>query len=595
MSTTIDIENAKQIRQSMEIHVGISAEDMNATKSVKDIAGVSPDPVGIMDANATTSLVTSSWGVESVADLSGGGFRLDSDVYFADANNDGSTGKYGVQSVPGGGVSLKVLTSAQSVSVTAVGEGTATATYGGSDHTYAITDQFVIPVPANTWVTLKFESTDADERVKIYTVVPGLVLSLDGDDIISCTLDLAGDLSLQEPTFQTSSIEFSAYYPYDISDLIAAISDGTPLWYYAGYPGDYCETRNFYVDDKCTMQDNIMTVHGVDASGKLEEAEAKSRTLDAWRIFGTYQLYTYIASSLENAGITLRHIQDCAMNLNIDPEQVAVIPTQAMQTFLGAVMLLCRDADPDNYRMAYVDAGIPTLYNRHVSGVPPFQPQVWTINEEDCGDVERSYDRNINAVTNSSSGEPVEVMASIVRTVTKNGKTVRRDPVELQKLDVIAGRLYNLTLDEYCTDINISNWRTIYVADADRVSWVADKTGTCVITGLPLVYTAMTKKAKYHGSRPGITISIEPPIKGGHIDWHAFDYTNDLQTNWLRFNASNVTGHFTFKGDPRMQPRHVFDFVRLDGTTERATIEHIEMTHEGGGFTATLYYRLGVV
>ena len=58
---------------------------------------------------------------------------------------------------------------------------------------------------------------------------------------------------------------------------------------------------------------------------------------------------------------------------------------------------------------------------------------------------------------------------------------------------------------------------------------------------------------------------------------------------------SNVKGSFTWKGDPRMQPRDIIHFHRLDGTVEDVTIESITLKHEGGGTTAEITYRKGVI
>lgn len=60
-------------------------------------------------------------------------------------------------------------------------------------------------------------------------------------------------------------------------------------------------------------------------------------------------------------------------------------------------------------------------------------------------------------------------------------------------------------------------------------------------------------------------------------------------------NRSNETGSFTWKGDPRMQPRDVFTFHYIDGTTELRTIESINLKHEGGGTVAQITYRKGIV
>ena len=59
-------------------------------------------------------------------------------------------------------------------------------------------------------------------------------------------------------------------------------------------------------------------------------------------------------------------------------------------------------------------------------------------------------------------------------------------------------------------------------------------------------------------------------------------------------------GSFTWKGDPRMQPRDVVEFHRAerdsDGNevVELITIESISLIHEGGGTKATLTYRKGI-
>ena len=61
------------------------------------------------------------------------------------------------------------------------------------------------------------------------------------------------------------------------------------------------------------------------------------------------------------------------------------------------------------------------------------------------------------------------------------------------------------------------------------------------------------------------------------------------------FKRSQETGSFTWKGDPRMQPRDVFTFHYLDGATELRTVENITLKHEGGGTIAEITYRKGIV
>lgn len=58
---------------------------------------------------------------------------------------------------------------------------------------------------------------------------------------------------------------------------------------------------------------------------------------------------------------------------------------------------------------------------------------------------------------------------------------------------------------------------------------------------------------------------------------------------------SPITCSFTWKGDPRIQPRDVFTFHRLDGTDEDWTFENITLTHEKGGTVAEITARKGIV
>jgi hypothetical protein len=83
-------------------------------------------------------------------------------------------------------------------------------------------------------------------------------------------------------------------------------------------------------------------------------------------------------------------------------------------------------------------------------------------------------------------------------------------------------------------------------------------------------------------------------------------------------NQSNVIGSFTWKGDPRMQPRDLFTFVKAgtaltdenddvllteidaelwineDGDQVVCTIENITLTLEKGGMIAEITYREGI-
>lgn len=138
------------------------------------------------------------------------------------------------------------------------------------------------------------------------------------------------------------------------------------------------------------------------------------------------------------------------------------------------------------------------------------------------------------------------------------------------------------------------------------------------------------KKLIIDTGEPGPVVEIEEPIFNGDI--YTAKYGNNsasyddpresvhlLPDCGLKFLAkrSRTTGSFTWKGNPRMQPRDVFEFVRLEydlvdqdevvlmtenseeiivgGNTEECTVETITITHEGGGTVSEITYRHGIV
>lgn len=86
-----------------------------------------------------------------------------------------------------------------------------------------------------------------------------------------------------------------------------------------------------------------------------------------------------------------------------------------------------------------------------------------------------------------------------------------------------------------------------------------------------------------------ILVARTPHSGVGAIEMYPIESLKNLM------KRSNITGSFTWKGDPRIQPRDVFNFHRLDGTVEEWTFENITITHEGGGTLAEVTARKGIV
>lgn len=572
MSTTIDVENLKAIRKPFDVICGVDMENTTATNVISYDSG----DVGFSDNNEVDALKSSAWEPLRLADLSGGGFPLDDGVIFPSQTHEASVfeGKYGLRGYVGESLEISVTTSASTVSITC--EGTGTLTVNGA--VYPLQDQFVIPVRAGVEETLLFESTDEHARVVVYTIVPGIVLQFKNNAIVSCVLDLAGNLSLTEPSFEVSTIELNAYYPYDISEIISTMPDNTPLWYKAGYPGDYCETRMFYLDGEATMKDRVITLKGTDASSRLEGVTMRSKL-----VRNAYQLYVNFHNTFNRAGITLVDYEE--MPSDSSSTYAAIVTEQSAQDLIGDMMVSCHAA-PLYYWPTYVDAGIPRLYYKQVSedGTTrsPYQLRVWDIHEEDCAEVERVVSRKISKIASADHDTPFLVRVTPLNTsVTVGSKTVVAG--EIVEFTYSNGYLWNL--------VRTNTDGSVIYADQQGQKWIANANGTATLTGNVLSLSKISDFDIPTPAQKGIVLYMNPVILGYLVE----SYAGSIPTNTMRFFGSNVTGSFTFRGDPRMQPRDTFRFTRLDGTVEVATIERIEMTHEGGGTTASVHYRLGVV
>ena len=114
--------------------------------------------------------------------------------------------------------------------------------------------------------------------------------------------------------------------------------------------------------------------------------------------------------------------------------------------------------------------------------------------------------------------------------------------------------------------------------------------------GKSLDITAGATSITESTGRSGTTIKVTPAFYG-----RVYQDPSWIFPNYNRlFDRSNIGGAFTWKGDPRMQPRDVVNFHRVDPDSngnevvELITIESISLIHEGGGTKATIAYRKGI-
>ena len=534
---------------------------------------------------------------------------------------------------------------------------------------------------------------------------------INNENLIDAVVSLRADLSIIDPTLPESEIEIHAYHDTDISDPLSKIPNETPLTYQAGYPGDMSPVRMFYIDDQITWENNVITIHAVDAVHKLdkdmtEHAYSALRSADDDRSASLTDCIIDAIWSVQDCGIDIR--QSPGNFFHCGPNGVTHVDTDIThREHLANVMNLVRikDIDPAysnwNYTdvfLNYVDAGIPSL-----TWQKP-EPS-YDIMEEDCGSVTRKTERKITkivaqnkqvALPDTSWPYDDGTICGSVEWLKGKGAFVSLDPhtnIVGYGVNAEDAGLTNPFDERYICVIPSNNdgydtsqpgWLQ-YTSqngtkrDAGNVLMNSNsKQGHVLTAAGDVIYTQVVpwsarisddpvdrfmfrtqaaawqglvqsgyissdsetttldifgdklsispKEDVYASSRDtdGVTAYPEKTSWSGTVMMG----TNPRSGNPIRreealpkagfeqlLNRSNVTGSFAWKGDPRMQPRDVFNFIGLSydlatedddlitdengnvlggGSVTECTIESITLTHEGGGTTAEITYREGI-
>lgn len=507
-------------------------------------------------------------------------------------------------------------------------------------------------------------------------VIPetGDPIIINNENLISCVVSLRSDLSILEPTLPESEINIEAYFDTDISDTLASIPDETQVTYQAGYPGDMSPVRNFYLAEQITWQDNVMSIHAVDAVHKLDKE------------IGT-ALYMNNGAPKTVAGSALGLIKDCTGVLPMATDEIPysrplnlgyfiIDDGQTIRDFVAQINHYLHQNNDIWY--AYVDAGIPKFTASKPSSS-------WDIYEGDCGEVQRNTERKIAKITASQRTARRVLMSDVgSATMSRNvGTTLSFNNPYVASMSIgVASRSRedDLIISHYSTR-NINN-RVVPMVPTDKlgasgsnimpyihynyapsrtvggmqrmlrdglsqadfnsigdtsnppeiytqfVPWSAtydandsywtDNPGTtdirsqanarAVLVTSTIIsstedaelsiggdtFEMENEDVEYIGVSDGMSVTIGslPWIGSMGTETHGTAFPDDA-INSL-FMRSNVTGQFIWKGDPRMQPRDVATFHRLDGTTEDITLENITITHEKGGTSAEITYRKGI-
>lgn len=690
---SIDTQNARQIRDPMQIEVSMT-ENTSETATLSSASGYSVKVANYQSA------ADASWQMKNLADLQNGGFPLDGSCHLYAPETD-ENGKIGIRGDVGQPVGIHVQSSKVMARLSVEVSGCSTLSMGGT--VYDASTGYVLLQPGAKTADLILSPATSTERIEVSFVVPAVAFHVTNEDIISCTLDLRSDLQPIDPTLPESEITVEIYSPNDVSEVMADVVDSLPITYSAGYTGDMSPVRHFYLSEQATWEAGVLTIHGTDAVDLLE------KEIDPFffgRFFYTSNKQVFASSISGIHGLLYQAFTDVIRGCGIDPEVEAFAATSAdraingnlVQSVIGQqpareivanmVNLLHHDYAAgaftgfDSYWLTYVDAGRPKI-----SWSKP--TALWTIREEDCGEIHREIGRKIGKIVAQNQNLRITPLRTDLQPwiggVTRNEIAYARSQAkEVGSADIFKGSGVAIHVDglsdmaAFVLDIGERVWKNnrtytavtayagmflgLYDPAPPRLSWrdidagralpkgastsaaygkrlfsgdtfvgwgvpvygkydtinefwnriaqnYADESGQAkrlIESGATSVNVSLYGSAYDLSDKPtaysfGEGVKAEASETGwkgvvwaGRKDGTSMRLLPDAGVKSLQ-NRNRETGSFTWKGDPRMQPRDVFRFVHLDGTEELRTIESISLKHEGGGTTAEIVYRKGVV
>ena len=394
--SAIDTQNAKQIRDAMQVLISLDIPD-ETPLTYSGYSGTAK----IYDSSALLDYSYKAWPMRKLADLKEDGFHLDGtcELYDSSVTPSMQNGKIGVRGYVGQDLELTATGSDTINGLTLNVTGAYSVTFGGT--TSVITgDQIVLQVNAAS-ASMTFTPKDANSRIELSSAIPGISLIINNDNLVRADVSLRSDLSLVNQTLPESELNVEAYNDSNITDVIASVPEDTPITYSAGYAGDMSPTREFYISGQITWKDGIVSIHAVDAVHFLEDIEMYAPT--------TAKVASYFVDTIEyflkRANITASRTEygiswsDNAYRWIVPKATKArdfiAFANQCMNiTDKTGALLDGRGTLASPLMLNYVDAGIPTLKTNPSTGT-------FVIDESDCGEVQRNVERPISKVNMS--------------------------------------------------------------------------------------------------------------------------------------------------------------------------------------------------
>lgn len=442
--------------------------------------------------------------------------------------------------------------------------------------------------------TATIPASDTD-RYRIARAVVGNAWWYDNDTLISCTLNLRGvETKLDNPQLQMSDIEFVGYEPNDITDKIGSIGTEYPIYYTAGYYGDMSPVRKFYLGQQLEWNDNQITIHGYDATYKLDEAYDGvyvGNASDNISGGGIKAYFDKIDAMVTAAGID--HVYDTTGSDNhfdagspflLQNKPKREIIAQAVNMYRTVMHYVSSGPDPVD------DVDIPIFFGYVDAGIP-----------------EMKIGKSATIKTITDTTKPTVTVEPVISTIIFNDYLVE---VASSNAAIETRQANNTqivpTADPYysfsasggtITKLSPYKYKLVPTATSQTINGRRVYLGAIYDSDLPLTFS---------NGKSGITVTL-PDVCGPYegvayvsgastYGVRIWDTTDQPEALEYLLSRSNLMYTFDFRGDPRLQPR---DYIQVDvdgsGVLVPMTIDSIDITHADGGTKSTIVARKGLI
>lgn len=174
--SAIDVQNAKQIRDPMDVLITMELQDDTIRPTYSGYTSTAKVADGALN--------DSGWAMRAIADLQGDGFVLDGSVVLYDSSTVASAanGKIGIRGNIGQAVNFSVSANAMISALSIYVTNAESVTYNGQT-TAVAGGMAVVPINARS-ASLTIPAAEDDARVEVSLAAPRVVFVINNENLI---------------------------------------------------------------------------------------------------------------------------------------------------------------------------------------------------------------------------------------------------------------------------------------------------------------------------------------------------------------------------------------------------------------------------